>query len=389
MVAHVPPRTAWASDRKTYLDNLKVLLIGVIIAIHAVLGYVGSDQYWTYADVQETTLHPVTEVVLAVVTVPFALFMIALLFLVAGLLTPASFRRKGARRFVVDRLLRLGIPFALFTFVLWPALTYALYHPLGAAPGSFWEEYLSDEGYIDTAYLWFVGVLLIFSLGYAGLAAARGRRPAREQSVEAGAIRPVHLVVLAAATAAATFLVRLAFPYGSESVTDLNLWEWPGCLALFGLGVVAAERGWLTEVPRRLHGVCRMVTLGAGVAAAGLLFLAFQAEVTEQLGGGWNWPALVFVIVESALMVFGSVWLLGAAQRHLARPVRGGDMLGRSAYGAFLLQGFVLIGLAVALRQLELPAELKAILVAAGGVAGSFALAWLLVSRVRWLARII
>lgn len=389
MVAHAAQRTVWASDRTTYLDNLKVLLIGVIIAIHAVLGYVGSDQYWTYADVQEVTLHPVTEVVLAVVTVPFALFMIALLFLVAGLLTPASFRRKGARRFVVDRLLRLGIPFALFTFVLWPALTYALYHPLGAAPGSFWEEYLSDEGYIDTGYLWFVGVLLIFSLGYAGLAAVRGRRPAREPSVEVGAIRPVHLVVLAAATAAATFLVRLAFPYGSESVTDLNLWEWPGCLALFGLGVVASARGWLAEVPRRLHRASRAVTLGASAAAAGLLFLALQAEFTGQLWGGWTWPALAFVIVESALMVFGSVWLLGAAQRHLARPVRGGDILGRSAYGAFLLQGFVLIGLAVALRPLELPAELKAILVAAGGVAGSFALAWLLVSRVRWLARII
>lgn len=49
----------------------------------------------------------------------------------------------------------------------------------------------------------------------------------------------------------------------------------------------------------------------------------------------------------------------------------------------------MLIGLAVALRQLELPAELKATLVAAGGVAGSFALAWLLVSRVGWLAPII
>jgi hypothetical protein len=389
MVAHTPPHTVWASDRKTYLDNLKVLLIAVIIAIHGVLGYVGSDQYWSYADVQETSLHPVTEVVLAVVSAPFALFMIALLFLIAGLLTPASFRRKGVRRFVVDRLMRLGIPFALFTFVVWPALMYGLYHPFGAAPGSFWEEYLSDEGYIDTAHLWFLGVLLVFSLGYTGLHAVRGRRVAREQPVEAAAIRPVHLVVLAAATAAATFVVRLVFPYGSESVTDLNLWEWPGCLALFGLGVVASARGWLTEMPRRLHGVCRTVTLAAAVAAAGLLFFAFQAEVTEQMPGGLTWPALAFVIVESTLTVFGSVWLFGAAQRHLARPVRGGDMLGRGAYGAFLLQGFVLIGLAAALRPLELPAELKAILVAAGGVVGSFALAWLLVSRVRWLARII
>ena len=105
--------------------------------------------------------------------------------------------------------------------------------------------------------------------------------------------------------------------------------------------------------------------------------------------GGWTVPALLFAVVESTLMVFGSVWLLGAAQRHLARPMRWGEALGRSAYGAFLLQGFVLIGLAVALRPLGLPAEAKAFLVAAGGVAGSFALAWLLVSRVPWLARII
>jgi hypothetical protein len=401
MVAHTPARTGWASDRATYLDNLKVILIGAIIAIHAVLGYVGSAPYWSYADVQETALHPVTEIVLAVLVVPFGLFMIALLFLVAGLLTPPSFRRKGARRFVVDRLLRLGVPFALFTFVIWPALMYALYHPFGAAPGSFWEEYLSDEGYIDTAHLWFLGVLLVFSLAYAGIAELRRRRgpaadpggpgAAADARAEAPArdIRLVDLALLAVATAAATFLVRLVFPYGSEWFTDLNFWEWPGCLALFGLGIVASARGWRTEVPAGLVRGSRAITLVAGAAAAGLLFLALRFDLTGLMFGGWNWPASAFALVESALMVFGSLWLLGAAQRHLARPVRGGEVLGRSAYGAFLVQGFVLIGLAVALRPLGLPAEVKAILVAVGGVAGSFALAWLLVSRVPWLARII
>lgn len=395
MVAHTPPRTGWASDRMTYLDNLKVVLIGAIIAIHGVLGYVGSDQYWSYADVQETTLNAATELGLAVLTVPFALFVIPLLFLVAGLLTPPSFRRKGARRFVLDRLLRLGIPFALFTFVLWPALMYALYHPFGAAPGSFWEEYLSDEGYVDTAHLWFLGVLLIFSLGYAGFAAMR-RRPTTDASATDGhpsathdPIRVTHLAALAAVTAAASFLVRLAFPYGSEWYADLNFWEWPGCLALFALGIVTSDHGWLAEVPRAIRRAAGALTVIASVAAAALLVVTSRAGLMGQLWGGWTWPALTLVVIESALMVFGSVWLLGAAQRRLARAIRGGQMLGRSAYGAFLLQGFVLIGLAVALRPLAVPAEVKAILVAAGGVAGSFALAWLLVSRVPWLARII
>ena len=77
------------------------------------------------------------------------------------------------------------------------------------------------------------------------------------------------------------------------------------------------------------------------------------------------------------------LWLLGVAQRH-ARP-RGwlARVLARSAYGAFLAQGPVLIALALTLRPLALPAEIKAVAVAAAGVAGSFTLAWLLVTRTR------
>jgi hypothetical protein len=318
--------------------------------------------------------------------------MIALLFLVAGLLTPRSLERKGARRFVVDRLLRLGVPFALFTFLIWPAVTYAVYHPFGAAPGSFAEEYLSDEGYFDTGVLWFIGVLLIFSVGYAGFAVLP--RPAA-RSHGSGPARPPrrigmgHLAVLVLATAAATFFVRLAFPYGSESVTDLNLWEWPGCLALFGLGIAASRRGWLAEVPHALRRGSFVVTLVAGIAAAALMGGAFATGSTGRVFGGGHWEALLFALVEGTLMVFGSVWLLGAAQRHLARPRPWSAALGRSAYGAFLLQGFVLLALALVLRPVPLPAELKALLVAIGAVVGSFAWAWLLVSRVPWLGRIL
>ena len=52
-------------------------------------------------------------------------------------------------------------------------------------------------------------------------------------------------------------------------------------------------------------------------------------------------------------------------------------------------QGLVLIGLAIALRPLPLPAEVKALIVAGGGIAGSFALSWLLISRIPGVARIL
>jgi hypothetical protein len=54
-----------------------------------------------------------------------------------------------------------------------------------------------------------------------------------------------------------------------------------------------------------------------------------------------------------------------------------------------MLQGLVLIGLAIALRPLPLPADVKALIVAGAGVAGSFALSWLFISRVPGVARIL
>jgi hypothetical protein len=240
-----------------------------------------------------------------------------------------------------------------------------------------------------------VGVLLIFSLGYAAWVGLVRRITAVVGPPRRAAASPLghdvtalRLVLVAGVVAATTFLVRLVFPFGSESFTDLNLWEWPACIALFALGIVASRQGWLIAVPDRLRRQCRLITLIAAAMAA-LGFLAAQLGVLEQLFGGWNWPGLAFAAIESLLTVLGSVWLLGGAQRHLSQRLPLGPKLARSSYGAFMVQGIVLIGLAVALRPIPVVAEVKALVVACGGVAGSFALAWLLISRVPGIARVL
>jgi fucose 4-O-acetylase-like acetyltransferase len=376
----------WAAKRQLYVDNLKVILISVVIAGHAILGYSEFD-WWSYADVREATLLPATAYVLLVAAAPFALLVIPLLFLVAGLLTPPSLERKGTRRFVQDRLLRLGVPFVVFALLLWPLLEYVLFRQLGEAPDL--GTYLRAEGSLDTGVLWFVGVLLIFSLAFAGWRRARRGHRARPWR---GQIQVGHLLLLAATATIATFVVRLVLPFESDNkYVDLNMWEWPACAALFGLGVMATRAGWLTAVPDRLRRQSRTVTLSAvGASAVFAAFAIAQGVTEEQLFGGWHWPALVFAAGESTLSVFGPVWLLGVAQRRLNRSFRwAGPVVSRSAYGAFMLQGLVLIGLAIALRQLPLPAEVKALIVAGAGVAGSFALSWYLISRVPGAARII
>ena len=372
---------AAAPARSVYLDNLKVLLIAAIIVGHALVGYsvLGGDA-WAYSEVREATLATPTFVVLLVLLLPFALFLIALLFLVGGLLTPGSFDRKGASRFVRDRLLRLGVPYAVGTLLLWPALNYALYRPLGSERLSYWAEFVGD--FPVGSVLWFVAVLLLLSLGYAAWRRLRpGGTPPRPVTAR-------FLFGVAAAVAGTSSLIRLVFPINSYGVLGLHAWQWPECGAMFAIGILAARQGWLGAVPGALWHCARSATL---LAAVGLgVFIALPLDFPmEYAAGGWHWQALLAAVFEGVLTVFGPIWLLSVAQRHLNRPLPHGAALARSSYGAFVLQGVFLYGVAVALRPLSVPAEVKALVVAVLSVAGSFALSWLLITRVPLLRRIL
>ncbi|WP_332662191.1 acyltransferase family protein [Aeromicrobium sp.] len=384
---------AWAAHRRLYLDNLKVVLVAAIIAGHGIASY-ADGEIWPYSEIRETTLADATTIGLLALVGPFALFMIPLLFLVAGLLAPGSLERKGPGRYARDRLLRLGIPFAVFVLVLWPPLMYPI-HPPGETPPSYWYDFTHSGGWgLDAGVMWFVGVLLIFSLGYTGWTRWRSRRPGRFGLLARRRVSLGGLLLLALAVTVTTFLIRLVYEYdGDEYLVDLNMYQWPQCLAMFGLGVVASRQGWLTAIPDLVRRRCRTATLVAGVAfgafmAYGASTGAFEGESAWK--GGLNLDALAFTTLESTMAVVGPVWLLAVAQRHLDRPLRWArPAVSRSAYGAFMLQGYVLIGLAVALRPLPLTAEIKALLVAGGSMAGSFALAWLLIKRAPGMGRVL
>ena len=217
--------------RELYLDNLKVVLIAGIVAVHAVLGYAGFVEIWSYTEVREVTLSPVTEMVLFLMVGPFGFLVIPLLFLVSGLLTAGSLRRKGAGPYVRDRLLRLGVPFIVYILLIQPLVMYTLEHPLGHATGSYWYEMLGKERQLDTGPLWFVGVLLIFSVAYAAWCALTGHEYGPVKSASR-AITIKHLALMVAVVIPASFAIRLVYPYGSESgLFDLNFWEWPACAA--------------------------------------------------------------------------------------------------------------------------------------------------------------
>ncbi len=384
-----PPAPKQRRQRVAYLDNLKLLLVAVIIFGHGALAYGDLESAWPYQDVQEVQLGAVSNVALAAIVIPAALFAMGLFFLISGLVTPGSLARKGPRTFARDRLVRLGVPLLAWTLVVWPGAIW-MAHLAAGETHSFITQFRDSDPALDTGPMWFVEVLLIYSLAYAGWRYWRGRRADRDDPGAAPDRRaPLSgrtLVALAAAVSVATVLVRPLFPAASGQIGQSHLWQWPQFVAMFGLGIVAAQRRWLEPVPDRIRHGCGIAALGG---IAGWMVLAAAMAATGVDGGvlfdpGLHWASLTMAALEGPLAVGTSVWLLGMAQRRLdRRPGPLGRAMARSAYAAFVLQGVVLIGLMIAMRPLGVPAEVKALTVACLGVAGSFALAWLLVTRTR------
>ncbi|MGN6577698.1 MAG: acyltransferase family protein [Nocardioides sp.] len=375
--------------RRVYVDNLKVLLIAAIIGGHAIAGY-SEFEFWSYSEMKEVELSPVTSGLLMWLVGPLVLVLIPLLFLVAGLLTPRSLERHGPGAYARSRLLRLGVPFAVYVLLIQPLVMYPV-HPTGEAPGSYWDEFVgAGDQTLDTGPLWFVGTLLVFSLGYAAWSGITGHWAAHRRA------RPLdvrRLLLLVAPVAAATYLVRVAVPFGEGNKgVSLNVWEWPACLTLFVLGIVTADRGWLDEVPGGVWRGARAVALAGivGMVAFVGAAVALGTDEDQWWGGSWHWTSLGWSTFEVVIAIFGAIWVLGSAQRHLDRPVRGvGPAVSRSAYGAFMVQTPVLIGLAFVLREISLPAEVKALTLAVAGVVVSFGLARLLLERVPGMHKVL
>ncbi len=356
--------------RLSAVDNLKVILVAWVIGGHALLGYAAIGG-WPYDEVNEVTFHPGVETVLAALIGPSGLFFMGTFYFMAGIFTPGSIERKGARRFVAERLVRLGVPWVVTALVVWPTFVWIAYNGAGQNV-SWWHAFTHRDPLLDSGSLWFVGVLLIFSIALALVP------PVKERVITTRIV--VSMTVIVAGT---TFLTRLVFPARSGQIGDLHLWWWPQCLGMFLLGAIGG-RELAERVPDDIYRFARAVVAGTIAVlpvAAAFLGVLDLAQNAEPFLGGFTWQALVLALVEGILVVAGSLWLIGLAQRRLTGQGHFTEGLARSAYVAFVVQGPILLSLATALRPLQLPAEIKAPAVGAGAIALSFAIGWFVTSR--------
>src|SRR4051812_39132971 len=155
--SHVLPARMPRSDS---LDALRGFTTLLVVLHHTAIAY-GAIGGWFYRELMPSESWS-SRLLVFFCTVNQAFFM-GLFFLLAGYFTPGALARKGPAKFLKDRVIRLGIPLAVFGWLLGP-MTIALAQTQRGRP--FFETLLRlwSRGTFEPGPLWFCEALLIFSV---------------------------------------------------------------------------------------------------------------------------------------------------------------------------------------------------------------------------------
>ncbi len=353
------------------LDNLRAIVILIVLAFHSVLAYLqfvpairpGFDEPpydWRAFPIVDSQRWLGFDLFCAWQDV----YLMALMFLLSGLFVWSSLSRKKSRAFVRDRVLRLGVPFVFGVILLIPIAVYPAYLTTGGDPSlAAYSRHYFALPFWPNGQLWFLWQLLALNFIVAGLnvLAPNALKALGRWCVAAGK-RPGYCFAVLVAVSTLAY-VPLAYAF--------NPWAWSnsGPLAVqfsralldgvyffagVGIGVAGVDRGLLAAD----GALARRWALWLA-AALGLLFL-WMAVTSLTLNGAASLGIdiasdLSFVLACAA----GCFFLIGASLRFGGRRSLILDALSANAYSLYLVHYDFVVWLQYALLGSALFAVVK------------------------------
>ena len=357
------------TGRLFFVDDIRVFLTIIVLLHHLMIIYAGTGN-WFYTegmqDASKAMQSDVTEALGGWFCAVNQSYFMGLFLLVSAYFVPGSYDRKGAGRFLKDRLIRLGIPLALYSWVINPVFVYVVNYRSIDKP--FWRyfpvEYFKG-GLIGQGPLWFIEVLLIFSLVYVLYRLLVRSRPADPaQATRFPGNRAILLFALLLGLAG--FLVRLAFVMDEYNFKPLNL-QFPffaQYIALFVVGLIAYRRNWLTELPDKTGRLWLRIAILMIILWAPMMVLNGAINDDNSFKGGLCWQSLVYTLWESFLCISMCIGLVYLFRRYRNRRGKIAAFLVPNAYTAYLIHAVVITALAFAFQDIALYPILKWVIVA-------------------------
>jgi peptidoglycan/LPS O-acetylase OafA/YrhL len=383
----MPVARSGAGGRDASLDYLRAVLVLLVLVHHSVLAYaiMWPAQPATFKIMPAPIIDPQRFAGFDLLAVFNDTFFMALMFLLSGLFVWPSLARKGGAKFLRERMLRLGLPFAVATAILMPLAYYPSYAVTGADPGFFaYARAWLSLGFWPSGPGWFIWLLLVFDALAAGLYVLRRRATANAKPPQVFSVdRPAAFLGLLFVVSALVYVpMELSFgadrwltsgPFSFQASRLLLYAAW--FLAGLQIGASGTNSGVLAlggELARRWP-----IWLGAGLAAYALRLAVIIGLVLPVARAHQPLPLALRLLSDFTVVLCCATISLAfiALFRRFAvahRPVL--DSLGASSYGMYLVHYPVVVWLQFALLAVALGPIAKGAIVSAGAIILSWGL---------------
>ncbi len=348
------------SKRLFYIDNLRTVLTILVIVLHAAVTY-GSEGGWYY---EEPTQDMLAIIPLTMIAAIFQSFFMGLFFFIGGYFTPGSYDRKGTWKYLLDRLLRLGIPCLIFYFGVGPLASYMAVVMLEGGKAVY-------APHIGT--MWFAQALLLFGFLY-----AMGRvisRTKAEQDEKSSFPAVWQLVLGGTLMAALTWLVRYFYPRGT-GMYGMIFGDFPQYIIMFVVGLIAYRQNWLASVESVKQ---KWLWVALAVLILLLPLMMVLGEDPERgfdlFMGGLYWQAVFYATWESCMCIVVCLLILQVFKRRYNFHTKRSAVMSSSAYTVYLIHPIVLLLLSIPLQALPTHPLIKFVILVVLGTVITFPLA--------------
>ena len=341
------PRT-----RLFYLDNLRIYLTILVIFHHAALAYGGAG-HW---GVKDPAVDDISPIFLKFFNAVNATYFMSAFFLLAGYFTPRSFERKGSKQFLIDRLIRLGIPIVIYTTILININAYILSGYYEGGKYNIRIEY-------DPGPLWFLQALLLFAIIYVIFRALAKRPPIQSVQLYRDRFPPDAVLFLCIGVLTIlTFLEHLVFPVGKAIFLNFQAGYFVHYTFCFYIGVLAYRGDWFRHLPKaqaRRWGILSLVVIPLFFV---MMVLGGALEGEENLAkftGGLHWQSFAVSLWQTFLLVGIIVFLLYFFRERLNQAGPMAKSMAANVYTVYIIHQTILYTLNILLLDINIPTIVK------------------------------
>lgn len=365
-------RNSDVKSRYLYIDNLRLAIIILVVMVHLAVTYSGIGD-WYITDAGEPDI--VSLLFFGLFQSFTQAYFMGFLFLISGYFVAKSYDRKGCKRFLKDRFIRLGIPVLIYMLVIHPFIIYVLLGSRWENPGflKYYTDYIASFDFLGSSGpLWFAFALLVFNCFYALFRSIAKTRSIDSEKALPG-LRSASAVIVMIAVF--TFSVRIVQPIDT-SILNMQLCFFSQYIILFIVGIKAGRYDWFSKLPYKKGRTWLVSAFVPGIIVWVVMLLAGGAldDGLYLFKGGLRWQSALYSLWESFTSVAMAIGLIAVFKEKYNKQNALVKAMSDSSFTVYMFHAPIIIALSLILIPITLHPVLKYILACIIGIPPTFLL---------------